>query len=109
MVSTTLSEGLQTIVTKAEFVVVNGIVASPFAYSHVAGNLYYQLHRFLYGAAPQLLLSPFLRLLNEVPIPSALCDNAYNILTVMHNALCLIACTADIFMYSHPYAGFRLP
>jgi hypothetical protein len=66
MVSTILSEGLYTIVTKEEFVIVNGIIASPFAYNHVAGNLYYQLHRFLYDTAPQLLLSPYLRSFNEV-------------------------------------------
>ena len=65
-VSTTLSEGLYTIVTKEEFVIVNGIIASPFAYNHVAGNLYYQLHRFLYDTAPQLLLSPLIRYFNEV-------------------------------------------
>ena len=66
MVSTTLAEGLYTIVTKEEFVVVNGIIASPFAYNHVAGNLYYNIHRFLYDTAPQALLSPYLRALNEV-------------------------------------------
>ena len=66
MVSTILAEGLYTIVTKAEFVVVNGIIASPFAYNHVAGNLYYHIHRFLYDTAPHLLLSPSLRALNEV-------------------------------------------
>ena len=66
MVSTILAEGLQTIVTKEEFVVVNGIIASPFAYNHVAGNLYYHLHRFLYDTAPQLLLSPLVRSFNEV-------------------------------------------
>lgn len=61
-----MSEGLSTIVTKEEFVIVNGIIASPFAYNHVAGNLYYHLHRFLYDAAPQLLQSPLLRTFNEV-------------------------------------------
>ena len=65
-VSTILGEGLYTIVTKADFVVVNGIIASPFAYNHVAGNLYYHLHRFLYDTAPQLLLSPLVRSFNEV-------------------------------------------
>ena len=79
-VGTILAEGLYTVVTKEEFVVVNGIVASPFAYNHLVGNLFYQLHRFLYDAAPQLLASPLVRSLNEVgrrvsesvpfPIPS---------------------------------------
>jgi Hint module len=66
MVPTILAEGLYTIVTKEEFVVVNGIIASPFAYNHVAGNLYYHLHRFLYDTAPQLLLSSLVRSFNEV-------------------------------------------
>ena len=65
-VSTILAEGLYTIVTKEEFVVVNGIITSPFAYNHVAGNLYYQLHRFLYDTAPQLLVSLLVRSFNEV-------------------------------------------
>ena len=65
-VGTTLAEGLYTIVTKEEFVVVNGIIASPFAHNHALGNLYYHIHRFLYDTAPYLLLSPFFGTLNEV-------------------------------------------
>jgi hypothetical protein len=65
-VGTIVAEGLQTIVTKEEFIVVNGIVSSPFAHNHVAANLFYHVHRFLYNAAPQLLLSPLLRSVNEV-------------------------------------------
>jgi Hint module len=65
-VGTTMAEGLQTLVTKEEFVIVNGIISSPFAYNHIAGNMYYHIHRFLYEASPQLLLSPFLRAFNEV-------------------------------------------
>jgi hypothetical protein len=65
-VGTILAEGLYTIVTKEEFVVVNGIIASPFAYNHVAGNLYYKLHRFLHATAPALLMSPLVRSFNEV-------------------------------------------
>ena len=68
-VGTILAKGLYTIVTKEEFVIVNGIIASPFAYNHVAGNLYYQLHRFLYDTAPILLYSPLVRSLNEVRVP----------------------------------------
>ena len=65
-VGTVLAEGLYTIVAKEEFVIVNGIIASPFAYNHMAANLYYQLHRFLYATAPHLLMSPLVRSLNEV-------------------------------------------
>ena len=65
-VGTILAEGLYTIVTKEEFIVVNGFVSSPFAHNHIAANLFYHAHRFLYTAAPQLLLSPLLRSVNEV-------------------------------------------
>lgn len=65
-VGTIVAEGLQTIVTREEFIVVNGIVSSPFAHNHIAANLFYHMHRFLYDAAPQLLLSPLLRSVNEV-------------------------------------------
>ena len=41
------SRGLYTIVVKEEFVVVNGIVASPFAVNHVVANAFYNIHRFL--------------------------------------------------------------
>ena len=65
-VETIMAEGLYTIVTKEEFFLVNGIVASPFAYNHIAGNLYYQLHRFLYNTVPHLLMTPLVQSLNEV-------------------------------------------
>ena len=65
-VSTILAEGLHTVITKEEFIVVNGVIASPFAYNHIAANMYYHLHRFLYDTAPQLLLSPIVRSFNEV-------------------------------------------
>jgi Hint module len=50
-----LGEGLYTIVTGAEFLVVNGIVVSPFGVNHVAANLFYNIHRLLYVAAPSVL------------------------------------------------------
>lgn len=65
-VGTTLADGLYTIVTIEEFIVVNGIISSPFAHNHIAANFFYHVHRFLYSAAPQLLLSPLLRSANEV-------------------------------------------
>ena len=59
-------EGLYTIVTKEEYVVVNGIIASPFATNHMMANLYYNMHRLLYSTAPALLSSSLLRSTNEV-------------------------------------------
>ena len=59
-VGTVQGKGLYTVVTKEEYVVVNGIIASPFAANHMLANLYYNIHRFLYAAAPSILnYSPF--------------------------------------------------
>jgi Hint module len=59
-------QGLYTIVTKEEYVVVNGIIASPFATSHMLANLYYNTHRFVHALAPSVLKLPFLQSANEV-------------------------------------------
>jgi Hint module len=60
------SQGLYTIVTKGEFVVVNGIIASPFAVNHMMANLYYNIHRFVYEAAPAVCYYSLIRAANEV-------------------------------------------
>lgn len=57
--------GVYTIVTKEEFVVVNGIIASPFGVNHMMANLYYNVHRFVYSIAPVLLASSLLQSVNE--------------------------------------------
>lgn len=57
--------GVYTIVTKEEFVVVNGIIASPFGVNHMMANLYYNIHRFVYTIAPVLLESSLLQYVNE--------------------------------------------
>jgi hypothetical protein len=59
-------QGLYTIVTKDEYVVVNGIIASPFAFNHMMANFYYNIHRFLYACAPGALILPLVRSANEV-------------------------------------------
>ena len=50
-------EGVYTIVTdKADdLVIVNGIVASPFAVNHAVANAVYNVHRVLYSVAPKLV------------------------------------------------------
>ena len=52
------ADGVYTIVTdKADdLVVVNGIVASPFAVNHAVANAVYNVHRVLYGVAPKLVV-----------------------------------------------------
>jgi len=49
--------GIYTFVTNDEFVVVNGIVASPFAVNHFVVNKFYNIHRAIYAVSPALLTS----------------------------------------------------
>ena len=64
-------EGVYTVVTNAEYVVVNGIIASPFGVNHVMGNLYYNVHRMVYASAPALLKLYWLSSANEVCLLSS--------------------------------------
>ena len=83
-----LAEGAYTLVVKEEFIIVNGIIASPFAFNHVAGNLFYHIHRFLYSAAPWLLSSALLRSSNEVSLtpiyPHPLLSHTISTLSAPH-------------------------
>ena len=58
-------EGVYTIVTKEEFIVVNGIVASPFGANHMMANMYYNIHRFAFTIAPTLLATNLFHSINE--------------------------------------------
>ena len=51
--------GIYTIVTNEEYVVVNGVVASPFAVSHAVGNTFYYVYRAMYKYVPGLFKSSF--------------------------------------------------
>lgn len=53
------SSGYYTIVTENEFLVINGVVASPFAVSHSVANAYYTLYRTLFAYLPTVLKSDF--------------------------------------------------
>lgn len=65
MVEKVQGEGVYTIVTNEEYVVVNGIIASPFGVNHMMANMYYNIHRFLYSLSPVLLASNLLHSANE--------------------------------------------
>ena len=41
-----------------ELLVVNGVVASPFALNHAVADAYYNIHRGMYRLAPWLLRLP---------------------------------------------------
>jgi hypothetical protein len=66
-----LGEGVYTVVTNGEYVVVNGIIASPFGANHMMGNLYYNVHRMVYASAPALLKLYWLSNANEVSLLSS--------------------------------------
>ena len=65
-VETVQGKGLYTVVTKEEYVVVNGIFASPFAANHMLANLYYNIHRFVYTSDPSFLNNAALHSASEV-------------------------------------------
>jgi len=52
------AKGLHTAVTENEFLVVNGVVASPFAVAHGITHAFYGLHRALYKLVPSFMKSP---------------------------------------------------
>ena len=59
-------EGVYTIVTNEEYIVVNGIIASPFGVNHMMVNWYYNVHRIAYVLVPQLLSLSLFQNMNEV-------------------------------------------
>jgi hypothetical protein len=65
-VETMSGEGVYTLVTNGEFIVVNGIIASPFGGNHMIANLYYNVHRLIYMSYPALLKLSWLHQANEV-------------------------------------------
>ena len=51
-------KGVYTVVTNKEYIVVNGIVATPFGgINPTLANIYYNLHRLMYAFMPQALTS----------------------------------------------------
>lgn len=60
------SKGLYTVVTTSEFVVVSGIVASPFSFSHSIVHGYYNIHRALYKISPALTKGSVVSMTNAI-------------------------------------------
>jgi len=56
--SRTTAKGIYTAVTLNEFIVVDGIVASPFAVAHAITHAFYNIHRAIYKLAPSVMKSP---------------------------------------------------
>ena len=49
--------GLYTLITLEEYIVVDNIVVSPFAISHIMGQFYYSMYRGLFKISPKILYS----------------------------------------------------
>ena len=55
---TVQGKGIYTVVTNKEYIVVNGIVATPFGgINPTSANIYYNLHRLVYAFMPAALVS----------------------------------------------------
>lgn len=54
-----VDNGVYVVITQAELIVVNGVVASPYAFSHVASHVFFGVHRLLYYVAPSLMKSEY--------------------------------------------------
>ena len=50
-------KGLYSVVTEEELIVVNGVLASPFAVNHAVPHAFYHIHRILFWMAPALVKS----------------------------------------------------
>lgn len=60
-------QGIYTVVTaKGDYLVVNGVIASPFAINHGIGHAFYTVHRYAYAYAPSLLKSALMVSFNAV-------------------------------------------
>ena len=66
MVQIFQGEGVYTLITNEEYIVVNGIIASSFGANHMIANMFYSFHRFVYSISPALLTSTTLHNANEV-------------------------------------------
>ena len=66
IVEKVMGEGVYTIVTKEELVVVGGIVASPFAANHFIPNMFYDFHRFIFDIMPYLLTTKMMESVTTV-------------------------------------------
>jgi hypothetical protein len=59
-------KGIYGVITIEEYIVVNEVVASPFAVNHYIVNKYYNIHRMLFNYAPFMMKSSLFSLINKV-------------------------------------------
>ena len=71
-----MDNGIYTVVTNDDYIVVNNIIASPFDTFHDLANVYYQIHRTVYNINPQILETEIFNDFNKlnVNIFNTLCN-----------------------------------
>jgi hypothetical protein len=69
--------GIYTVVTTNDYIVVNNIIASPFAISHIVPSFYYLLHKIIYNIDSNLLESESFQSFNNNTID--LYNHFYNL------------------------------
>jgi hypothetical protein len=68
--------GIYTVVTLEDYIIVNNIIASPFAISHLLASFYYKLHKMIYNIDPKILESSYFDIFNKTNIK--LYNNIYD-------------------------------
>lgn len=58
-------DGIYTVITLEEYIVVDDIVASPYGIFHILGNIYYSLHKTLYRINPSIVKSTYFEKFNK--------------------------------------------
>jgi hypothetical protein len=65
-IKTIEEQGIYTLITNQEFIVVNNIIASPFVVNHYIANKYYNFHRMIYYYASSVIKTKFYSLVNSL-------------------------------------------
>lgn len=65
-VSSILGKGVYSAITMDEFIIVNGVIASPFASNHAVAHAYYNVQRWLFRLSPSLVRWQWWKRANEL-------------------------------------------
>lgn len=58
-------EGIYTVVTLEDYIVVDNVVVSPYAISHLFGNVYYSMFKFMHSINPKIVQSEIIKKIVE--------------------------------------------
>jgi Hint module len=59
-ITSSISNGVYSVVTTEEYIIVNGVIASPFAANHLVANSFYGIYRTIFRFMPSLLTHPLI-------------------------------------------------